>query len=114
MIKEGITNENGELLFVELPSGNYELEEVVPDDCTSSLNGKLTINLAANTVETIPVVNTKITNKPDPDNDDEETDKLIPVISSIPQTGGRVDFNGLILMGLLSSLTGLYFICKRK
>ena len=114
VIKEGITNEKGELLFVELPSGDYELEEVVPADCTSSLNGKLTINLAASTVKTISVINTKITNEPDPDNDDEETDKPIPVINTIPQTGGRVDFNGLMLMGLLSSLTGLYFIYKRK
>jgi len=126
VIRQGKTDNNGELLFTGLVSGTYELEEIVPSNCRSSLNGKRTIDLKENTIETISVVNTKITNETDPPtntnvtdetipvNDTITTDEPLPVINRLPQTGRTVDFTGLLSVGFLCTLTGVYFIYRRR
>ena len=117
VIREGTTNEKGELLFTELPSGPYELEEIVPDDCTSSLNGKLKIQLAANTVKTISVINTKNNTvpviNPTPDPTPTPTQTTAQTINKIPKTGGRVDFEGMLAMGILCFIAGVYIVYKK-
>ena len=102
VIKEGVTGENGELLFTDLAPGIYELEEVdIPDDCTCSLNGKVTIELGKDTVKTISVVNTKNT--------------TVPVINPkpLPKTGEMLDFESMLGMGILCLIAGLYITYRK-
>ncbi|MPW27304.1 hypothetical protein GC105_16180, partial [Alkalibaculum sp. M08DMB] len=61
LVQSKKTNNFGIIVFTNLPLGEYQLEEVVPDGYTSSIDGLMTITLSLkNRNETVKVVNTKI------------------------------------------------------
>ncbi|KAB3531838.1 LPXTG cell wall anchor domain-containing protein [Alkaliphilus serpentinus] len=74
----GTTDSEGEMLFENLPIGEYLVEEVVPAGYTTNLAANYTVNVVANETVVINVINTPI------EDDDDNDDDVIVVIPDDP------------------------------
>ena len=113
VVKEGETNNNGELIFEDLPIGRYTLVELKSNDEYVVLEREIPVQVVEGKVQELNIENEKI-KKEEPNNNEEEKIEKVVENKRLPKTGNIVNlkYKGFNEMAILSVCSMLFVIRK--